>query len=155
MRTEKKKSIFFFIFFGSMKKRIFSFVQFWESTVAYPKYVGIFCKNPNFLTCFDHNSSRNIGKQLKSISNESYGPGEHFWPPICTYQNLYVEVTAQKILDFSIFAIFDRPRKWAFFGCSKIKKRKTRSEGRFLDKISKIWKIIKFVLWCPLNNLRS
>ena len=111
-------------------------------------------KIPNFFTCFCSNSSRKFQKQLKRISNESHDPGEHFWSPIYIYWGTFVEVTAQKISEFLIFADFRGPRTCAFFGCSKIQKRKTRPEGRLFGKISISCFFAKIVLWSPLNNLR-
>ena len=96
----------FWIFSKKNRKKI------WNSIL---KNDPFWLKIGSFSTAFSYNSSRKSRKNLKSMSNESYDPGEHFWPPICMYRSTFVEVTAQKMSEFSIFAIFRRGGTWAFF----------------------------------------
>ena len=101
----------FWIFSKKNRKKI------WNSFLKNDPFWLEICSSS---TCFGYNSSRKSRKNLKSMSNESYDPGEHFWPPICMYRSTFVEVTAQKMSKTRIFGVFLGSKNRLFLEGSKI-----------------------------------
>ena len=84
--------------------------------------------------------------QMKAMTQENI-----FDPPFACIGAHTWKLQPKRCEKSEILAFWTGGGTWVHFGGCFFQKRKIRSEGRFFGKISKIWKIVKFVLWSPLN----